>query len=151
MPVATARWHSTIKEPMTRRSRELTASQLVTRYWVPALAYIGVIFFISAQPNLRPPQPFANVDKVYHLIEYGILGLVLVRAFYAAMPRQRPLVLALLALSLGVIVGTCDELFQASVPGRISSGFDLLADTTGLALAQILFLIKARDPIVDRD
>jgi len=136
---------------LNRRPEELRPSSLIARYWLPAVLYVGVIFFLSAQPRLNPPQPFPNFDKVYHWIEYTVLGLLLVRAFWAQLPGRRPLVIALIALSVGVVIGTADELFQATVPGRISSVFDLLADSIGLVAAQVLFLVLARDPLVTRE
>jgi len=136
---------------MTRRPRQMPFSRLVIRYWLPAILYVAVIFFVSAQPRLRPPAPFAHVDKVYHAIEYLLLGLLLARAFRGLLPGHRPLVLALLALSIGVMIGTADELFQSTVPGRDSSALDLLADTGGLVLAQLIFLSITRDPLMVRD
>ena len=139
------------KEPMKRRLDDLRTSTLFTRYWLPAILYIGAIFFVSAQPRLNPPQPFPNVDKVYHTLEYMLLGFLLARVFWVQLPGRRPLVVALVALSVGVLIGTADELFQSTVPGRISSGVDLFADTIGLVIAQLLFLALARDPLVTRD
>ena len=52
---------------------------------------------------------------------------------------------ALLALSFGILVGTGDEYFQSFVPGRQSSPFDLLADTVGLILAQLVYLAFTRE------
>ena len=56
-----------------------------------------------------------------------------------------PLVAALLALSFGILVGTGDEYFQSFVPGRQSSPFDLLADTVGLIVAQLVYLAFTRE------
>src|SRR5262245_2017988 len=129
---------------MARRSRGQGTSRFVT-HWLPVLAYLGVIFTLSAQPNLKPPLDFGNSDKVYHLLEYGGLGLLLARAIRTT-DRFRPgLQVALAAMCVGIVVATTDELFQSTVPGRIPSGFDLLADTVGLALAQILFRLWARE------
>ena len=135
---------------MKRRPDE-RFSTLFNRYWLPALLYCMAIFFVSAQPRLNPPAPFANADKVYHVLEYLLLGFLLVRALWASLAGHRPLVVSLIALSVGVVIGTADEIFQASVPGRVSSGFDLLADTSGLVIAAVLFLVLARDPLMTRD
>jgi VanZ family protein len=39
-------------------------------------------------------------------------------------------------------VGACDEKFQAGIPGRDSSVYDWLADTTGALLAQLFALSR---------
>ena len=117
-----------------------------TRYWLPVLVYVAVIFSLSAQPNLKPPLPFPNSDKLLHLLEYGVLGLLLTRALRARLPARRPLAVAVVALALGSAVGAADETFQRSVPGRQSSAFDWAADTAGVALAQAAFAWLARNP-----
>ena len=129
---------------MARTPRRQGTSGFVT-HWLPVLAYVAVIFFVSAQPNLKPPLDFGNSDKLYHLLEYGGLGLLLARAIRTT-DRFRPgLQVALAATCVGIVVATADEFFQSTVPGRISSGFDLLADTVGLALAQIVHRLWARE------
>ncbi len=124
---------------MTRRPPERFFRKFML-YWLPVLAYITVIIFLSAQPNLQPPIRFPNADKVYHLIEYLGLGVLLARAWRATGRMRRPLSAALVAISCGVVVGTSDEYFQSFIPGRQSSAFDLLADAAGLALAQFAYL-----------
>ena len=114
-------------------------------HWLPVLAYVGLIFVLSAQPHLKPPIQFENSDKLYHLAEYGGLGLLLARAIRAAGRFRSGLQVGLMALCLGIVVATCDELFQSTVPGRESSGFDLLADTIGLAIAQLVYRAAVRE------
>jgi VanZ family protein len=128
-----------------QRPRELRFFTLFLRFWLPVLAYVTIIVVLSAQPHLEPPIKFANSDKFYHLAEYFALGVLLARAIRATMRLPLPAVAALMALSLGILVGTGDEFFQSYVPGRQSSAFDLLADTAGLALAQLAYLAFARE------
>ena len=121
-----------------------TPMKVFIRYWVPVLAYVGLIFVVSAQPGLRPPLHFDNADKLAHFGEYGILGVLIVRAL-GTLRQGSPLRAGLLAIALGVLIGTADELFQASVPGRDPSALDLLADTVGLTVAQLVFAMIRRD------
>jgi VanZ family protein len=127
---------------MSRTAQRVT-SQRFLRYWLPVVLYVCLIFFVSAQPYLRPPLHFNGADKVAHLIEYGILGALLGRAVSASWKASRTAV-ALFAICIGIVVGTCDELFQSTVPGRQSSGFDLMADAAGVAIAQIVSRALAR-------
>ena len=115
------------------------------RYWLPVLMYIGVILIVSAQQNLQPPIQFHNADKFYHLLEYLGLGVLLARACRASLTGTAPFGWMWRALGLGLLVGTADEIFQSYVPGRTSSVYDLLADATGLLLAQIVALLVVRE------
>jgi VanZ family protein len=104
------------------------------------IAYVGLIFTLSAQPHLRVPWSYENGDKVAHITEYFGLGILLVRAL-RTLPRIRSAMLAgLTAVAIGVGIGGSDELFQSTVPGRDSSVFDLVADSVGVTLAQIAYL-----------
>ena len=107
-------------------------------YWVPVIMYAGTIFILSSLPH---PEEFAPSlfklvsDKVLHMIEYGILGILCYRAFrHAAGPigEQYAIGFAILAASL---YGVSDEVHQAFVPSRTSSGWDVLADSVGAVLA----------------
>ena len=51
----------------------------------------------------------------------------------------------LAALCVGIVIATADEMFQSTVPGRIASGFDLLADTLGLIAAVLVYAAWARE------
>jgi VanZ family protein len=130
---------------MGRRPPERRFFTLFMSYWLPVLLYVTVIIVVSAQPHLTPPFRFHNSDKIWHVLEYFGLGVLLARAFRASFRGPSPLHASLLALCLGIAVGTGDELFQSTVPGRQSSGFDLLADTVGVALAQLAYLAAARE------
>lgn len=129
-----------------RRLARVGTGRLFARYWLPVLVYVSVIFILSDQPGLRPPLKFTNSDKLMHMLEYGGLGWLLVRAFRAAMPARSWVFTSMLALGLGLCIGAGDEYFQSFVPGRESSVFDWLADGTGLIFAQLAFLAAARDP-----
>jgi hypothetical protein len=105
--------------------------------WLPVAGYVALIFFLSAQPYLAIPGTFEYRDKVAHLLEYGTLGLLVWRAARHTWPTQKPLNRAILVLLAVSALGACDEKFQASIPGRESSIYDWLADTTGALLAQL--------------
>ncbi|HEY2956048.1 MAG TPA: VanZ family protein [Candidatus Eisenbacteria bacterium] len=118
---------------------------LFTRYWLPVLLYVTMVIAISAQPYLVVPGDFRYGDKIAHIGEYFGLGVLIARALRATMRIPLPLAAALIALSLGIVVGTGDEYLQSFVPGRQSSALDLLADTIGLTLAQLVYLAFTRE------
>ena len=118
---------------------------LVMRYWLPVFLYLGMVQLLGAQPDLQVPVLFPNVDKVVHLLEYLGLGVLLARALRASFRTPAPLRTSLMAVGIGVAMGAADELLQAFVPGRMSSVNDLLADATGLLVAQFVFLLVVRE------
>ena len=128
---------------MGRRTAERSIPNLLLSFWLPAVLCAAVVLFIGSRPNLKSPVSFFGADKVAHLGMYLGLGLLLTRACRATWTSRLPA--ALLALCLGIVVGTSDELNQAHVPGRSSSAFDLMADTVGLLLAPLIVRAFTRD------
>jgi VanZ family protein len=102
------------------------------------LAYLGLIFFLSAQPHLQPPVQFSNSDKTYHLGEYLVLGALMARALRASRAQWSVLMVAAVSVALCSLWAASDEYHQSFVPGRDSSAFDWCADTMGALLAQCL-------------
>ena len=129
---------------MTTAARGRSFARFV-RYWLPALAYVTLIFLVSSRPYLRAPLRFQNADKLVHVLEYGGLGVLWARALGSTSRFRGALRGGSMALMLGMVVGASDEVFQAGVPGRQSSVFDFLADTLGLALAVLIYLGARRD------
>ncbi len=95
-----------------------------------------LIVYLSHQPSLKPPvEWFPGQDKVFHLVEFGGLGLALVlnEDLFGKKHRKFRMVFS------GVIWAVMDEFLQSFVPGRDSSFQDVFADIAGLFLAVWLF------------
>jgi VanZ family protein len=114
--------------------------QRFRRYWLPVLAYVALIFTLSAQPGLHVPGEFEYRDKLAHLLEYGGLGWLTYRAARNTWPQAAFVRRALLAAVTVSALGASDELFQSRIPGRDSSVYDWAADSLGASLAQLLGL-----------
>jgi VanZ family protein len=99
------------------------------------IAYVAVIFTLSSWSN-PPSGPGLQLDKVVHVVEYGILGILL---GWAARPRLRGGRLIALAIVLGFLVAVSDELYQRATPGRESSVVDVVADCVGLILGVLAY------------
>ena len=98
------------------------------RPFLPALLWMALIFFLSAQPKLPgPPDPLLDLllKKTAHLLAYAVLALLWRRA------GMRPTVAWLLA----ALYGVSDELHQAFVPGRHARVLDVGIDALGAGLA----------------
>ena len=114
----------------------------IPRRWLAVAGYVAVIFILSAQPGLTVPGTFEYRDKVAHILEYGGLGFLVWLAARFTWPTQKPINRAIIVLLAISALGACDEIFQAGIPGRESSRYDWMADTTGALLAQLWSLSR---------
>jgi uncharacterized membrane protein len=83
-------------------------------------------------------------DKVGHVVLYAGFGFLL----YLTLKNSSNITLKnyafLFAIIIGTVYGASDELHQSFVPRRTASILDLLADCTGVALAQIIVFVGNR-------
>jgi len=96
----------------------------------PAIVYAALIFFMSSIPGYELPDlPFWSFDKIVHAVEFGLLGILLYRAFRYPKPSARPYLFTILT---GIPYAALDELHQLFVPGRNCDAVDFLMDVLGL-------------------
>jgi VanZ family protein len=118
-----------MKKPSARRER--------LGRWLAAIAWMGVIYLLSARssfPVLTPALPELQ-SVIAHAIEYGILALLLARA-WASLPAVRnPTLWTILTV---MVYAASDEWHQMFVPGRHTDLLDWLTDLTGAVLALAL-------------
>ena len=107
--------------------------------WIPPVAWMVLIFFVSAQPTL-PHAPDALWDtllkKLAHMIEYAILFVLLRQA--------RGLSSVRLAWGLTVLYAVSDEFHQTFVPGRNGWYGDVIVDGLGALLAALVARVSTR-------
>ncbi len=108
--------------------------------WLFAAAYVGLIFSLSSIPGSDLPAPFAipHLDKVAHLLEYSLLGLLLGRAIRFTLRGRRPAAAVGLTLLAGGAVGALDELYQRRIPGRSCDIRDWIVDVAAVGLSLAL-------------
>ena len=98
--------------------------------FLPPLALMGLIFFLSAQPSLN--SGLGDFDlilrKLAHMTEFGLLALLWWRALGN---RNAAVVIALL-------YAVSDEWHQSFVEGRHGNVTDVLIDAVGVAIAVAL-------------
>lgn len=73
------------------------------------------------------------------MIEYAILGVLLRRAI-----TLRGVGGWFAVVAVGAVIGSLDEWYQSSVPGRLASTQDWLADMIGVCLGVAVYSIVAR-------
>ncbi|MDP3143714.1 MAG: VanZ family protein [Candidatus Omnitrophota bacterium] len=99
--------------------------------WLPVILYALVIFTASSFPQPEMPVSFWNFDKILHLAEYGLFGILLARAIKGTSPEIKMKRLYFLALLVAFAYGISDEFHQSFVPGRTVSIWDALIDGAG--------------------
>lgn len=107
--------------------------------WLLVAAYVAVIFTLSSMPALGPPINADNVDKLAHFLEYGVLGVLLVRAFLRTSPGRSPWFYLILVLVIGAATAAVDEVYQGT-RGREQSLGDWVADAIGLLVVSGVYL-----------
>ena len=114
-------------------------------HWVPALAYMALIFALSSihisAPIIRD-VPFQ--DKGVHFVEYLVLGFLCAYATRRTWPSRHAFRTIVLGAFLASAWGFSDELHQAFVPGRSADILDFAADTLGGSVGALLYAIGER-------
>jgi VanZ family protein len=108
------------------------------RRYRAALAYASLIFLLSSIPTLKSPDiGISFEDKIYHAIEYAVMGFLLQRGSDAA--GRRSAKRFLLVFAAGVFYAATDEIHQWFVPGRQCDFYDFLSDAAGVFAGQAIF------------
>lgn len=107
------------------------ASGLSARDWLWPIAMCVVVVIASGRSQVAAPG-ITGIDKVAHLLVFGLIGTLVTRT-------QRPARwwLGILAASS---FGALDEWRQSLTPGRSGEFADWVADTWGAILAVALYI-----------
>ena len=145
--------------------------QRFLRYWLPVLLWLAVITFestdtmsarntgrllfaviakVAALLNLSGADVSAYVEfanrvmrKCGHFLGYGVLSLLLFRAFLASFKTVLARC-ALLAIAGTALIAAIDEYHQTFIPSRTGSFRDVLLDICGAVLLQLIVLAFVR-------
>ena len=97
------------------------------------IGYIIIIISLSSIPGHSMPRLILlSWDKLLHLVEYSILGYLAVNSF-RAISKDQVIVVRIAGFGLACF----DELWQSLIPGRLSSGLDIIADGIGITVGSI--------------
>jgi VanZ family protein len=123
---------------------EMTFRKFV-RLWLPVLLWMGVIFLGSSIGNV-PKAGGVAVDAIVHrtghVIEFAILGWLLLRAVGDGRRiTRREMAITLIVIAL---YGASDEFHQRFTPGRSSELSAVLFDTAGGLIGAWLWRWKSR-------
>ncbi len=103
--------------------------------------YLLLILVGSSVPGKSVPTVFVFTwDKLLHIIEYFLFGILGYRAF-----ENRHKYIAIIISMFGILFGCFDEIWQSFIPGRFPSYYDVIADGIGVILGVItIHMIKNR-------
>ena len=119
--------------------------RLVSRLdpWLPPFLLMGVIFLLSAQPNLN--TGLGTIDfvgrKIAHFSEYALLSFLWWRALRTVVAARLALICA---VAISVLYACSDEYHQTFVSGRNGTPIDVGVDAIGMAIAALV--IRTRRP-----
>ena len=129
----------------------------IARFWLPVLVWAGIIFALSATPNLRFAQAVDLdfvVRKAGHVAVFGVLAVLVWRALTPSVVRHA----MVWSWVLTVAYAATDEFHQSFTSGRHPSPVDVGIDSVGallFLLALTLWLrgrrARAGTPGQDRD
>jgi VanZ family protein len=116
------------------------------KYWGPVILWMGVIFALSATPNLKTnlEQDFL-LRKIAHMVEFGILTLLL----YGALKQEKISFNKALIFSFifALFYAFSDEFHQLFVRGRHCSLWDVAIDSIGILIFSIACYYKNRKKV----
>jgi VanZ family protein len=107
-------------------------------FWLPAVVYMGVIFYLSSfsQSDTSFPLP----DYVLHMGEYFLLSLLLIRAVRKGLFQPETAFEWFMGIVFPFFYGILDEIHQYFVPGRTADIRDVLLDLIGATLGYLFIL-----------
>ncbi|MGI6278485.1 MAG: VanZ family protein [Patescibacteria group bacterium] len=116
-------------------------------FWLPPLALMGLIFYLSSQPAFAvSPKDWLNflVFKSLHFLEYALLFILWHRALKNTIDKPSSFLWsALIAFTWAVI----DEIHQLYVPTRQGSLRDIIIDSLGILFGVLcLWIILPKAP-----
>ncbi len=105
------------------------------------VAYMLVILSVSSIPGQDIPKTWLlSWDKLIHLVEYFILGILAMKSMNTISSRNLKIV-----IPFGILFSVLDEYLQSFISGRFSSGWDVLADTIGVIIGALLVLGNGKE------
>ena len=91
-----------------------------------------------------PKIDIPNIDKLFHFVEYFILGALLIRAFANSSDKASFKLILLLSILIASIYGAIDEFHRRFVLGRSPEIFDVVSDIIGSLSGAALSIYKER-------
>ena len=100
------------------------------------ISFVLLMIIGSSLKGTSIPKSYIfTLDKLIHIVEYFIFGVLLYFSIVGITKYS-----IILSLILGIFYSFIDEFYQSTVYARDASGFDIIADIIGLILSS--FFVK---------
>ncbi len=125
--------------------------------YAPALAWGIFVFVLSVLPGKDFPSipnwgSLLSLDKIVHMIFYGLLTWLILRGKQKSTNRAVPLLFAVVTAVFNSTYGWLLEWFQgAYCTDRMSDVMDGIANTVGAVLGLLIFLYFQQKNRVDKN
>ncbi|GBE04839.1 MAG TPA: hypothetical protein ENG95_01370 [Nitrospirae bacterium] len=100
-------------------------------FWFVTIAYMRAVFYLSSRPATEMFVLPGNFDKALHFGVYAGLAFLIHISMKKSSIKKN---VFFISVSLAVIYGVANELYQMRVPGRDASVADVLANCLGAFL-----------------
>jgi len=132
---------------------------------VVAAAFLGTAYVLFVRLRIRRPARYlwlavcaaayvyvtlkywSGAVEAAHYLEYGVLGLLLFKAWRFSIPGEGVYPAALLT---GILVGIADEIIQWIVPGRYFDFPDIWINTLGVGIVLVALRQGIRPPLASK-
>tara|TARA_B100000965_G_scaffold207591_1_gene173498 strand:- start:309 stop:668 length:360 start_codon:yes stop_codon:yes gene_type:complete len=104
------------------------------KYIQLTIIYVLLISTLSHIPNNSLPESgnsFSSVDKIFHFVEFFILGILIQLTLYEREISSKKAVV-FMTIIFGFSIACLDELHQSFIRGRVCSVVDLQFDFLGI-------------------
>jgi VanZ family protein len=123
---------------------------MLIRYSLPAVLWSLVILILTLLPGRNIPNVgFFQIDKIVHFFIFGVLMILssygLTKVVDTKGNPANPLLLTgLFSVGFGIVI----EILQLFVPGRSFSAADMLANSIGVGLGFLIFMLLKKWKLV---
>ena len=119
---------------------------IILWFWTPVVLWMALIYYSSSiRAENIPKIDIPNIDKLFHFVEYFILGALLIRAFANSSDKANFRLIFLLSILIASIYGVLDEFHQRFIPGRSPEIFDIFSDIIGSLSGALLSIHKEKN------
>ena len=120
--------------------------ETIIKLWFPVFLWCALIYYLSSIPSLKsdlPNQLDLIFRKIAHIAEYGILTVLLFRAYYKSngFTIKKSITFAVI---FALTYALADEYHQLFVFGRQGSFNDVFIDSLGVFFVAFLIYRKVK-------
>jgi len=108
-------------------------------YRAPTLAYMALVFALSANPMPEQMPDYWQIDKLYHFSAYLVMGVLWARALFNGRVGRPAAALLAAAAVITISFGGLVEVYQSFIPYRTGDVLDALANGAGGFAGVVLF------------